>query len=307
MRKDLSKANSFIFRGCVTPLQIQNLNKAIENNLDYLDGYAELDPTLQMVVEKALKEGHVDDSDWCGVSLDRLIYSTRMLTFGRIWNKIVQGSRGFVKQLQRRNSPWSQLRYMNHPCIHDLEAVSWIKFRSPCQADADGSRTASRPAQIKRGRDKTNEYANNGHADGRPIIELKTGSKRSKDYLEKATDTVEPPTKKLQSSPKKTKKAQAGDAESEPKSDKDPPKKKKADSEKIGPIIGHKEVNREHVTASPPRLSSRRPRRERAAVSKIGPEANETNVESNASKSDDFERERKVQRRRKKAGGNVRK
>lgn len=61
-----------MFRGCVTPVQIQNLNKAIENNLDYLDGYAELDPSLQTVVEKALKEGHVDDSDWRGVKLDRL-------------------------------------------------------------------------------------------------------------------------------------------------------------------------------------------------------------------------------------------
>lgn len=196
---------------------------------------------------------------------------------------------------------------MNHPCIHDFEAVSWIKFRSPCQADADGSRTASRPDPNKLGRDNTNEDANNGHANGRPIIEIKTASKRSKDNLEKGTDAVEPPTKKLKSASKKTKKAQAGVAESDPKSDKDPPKRKKAESEKIDPLIERKEVSSEHVIASPPGLSSRRPRRERAAVSKIGPEANETHLESNASESDDFVRGRKSQRRRKKAGGDVRK
>lgn len=71
MRDYLPKANSFLFRGCVTPVQIQNLNKAIESNLDYLDGYAELDPSLQTTVKKALEEGHVDDSDWRGVRLDR--------------------------------------------------------------------------------------------------------------------------------------------------------------------------------------------------------------------------------------------
>lgn len=196
---------------------------------------------------------------------------------------------------------------MNHPCINDIEAVSWIKFRSPCQADADGSHTASRPDQIKRGRDNTNEDANNGHANGRPIIEIKTASKRSKDNLEKDTDAVEPPTKKLKSAPKKTKKAQAGVAESEPKSDKDPPKRKKAESEKIDPLVERKVVSSEHVIGFPPGLSSRRPRRERAAVSKIGPEANETHLESNASESEDFVRERKAQRRRKKAGGDVRK
>lgn len=194
---------------------------------------------------------------------------------------------------------------MNHPFIHDLEAVSWIQFRSPCQADAD--RTASRPDQIKRGRGYTNKDANNGIANGRPIIEIKTASKRGKYDLEKDTDAVEPPTKKLKSVPKKTKKAQAVDAESEPKPDKDPPKRKKAESEKIDPLVERKEVSSEHGIAFPPGLSSGRPRRDRTAVSKIGPEANETHLESNASESEEFVRERKTQRRRKKAGVDVRK
>lgn len=55
----------------------------------------------------------------------------------------------------------------------------------------------------------------------------------------------------------------------------------------------------------PPGLSNRRPRGERAAASKSGPEADHTDLESNASEIDDFMRERKAQRRRKKTGGDV--
>ena len=47
------------------------MKETIEDNLEYLDGYDELGPELQAKVEKALKEGHVDDSDWCGVYLDQ--------------------------------------------------------------------------------------------------------------------------------------------------------------------------------------------------------------------------------------------
>lgn len=38
-----------------------------------------------------------------------------------MWNKIVQGSRGYVKLPQRRNCRWSKLRYRTTPCIHDLK------------------------------------------------------------------------------------------------------------------------------------------------------------------------------------------
>lgn len=47
------------------------MKETIEDNLEYLDGYDELGPELQGKVEKALKEGHVDDSDWCGVYLEQ--------------------------------------------------------------------------------------------------------------------------------------------------------------------------------------------------------------------------------------------
>lgn len=55
----------------MTPKQIQNLKETIEDNLQYLDGYDEIGPELQGKVERALKEGHVDDSDWYGVCLEQ--------------------------------------------------------------------------------------------------------------------------------------------------------------------------------------------------------------------------------------------
>ena len=55
-------------RGCVTPKQIANLKETIENDLDLLDGYEELDSESQDKIRKALADGHVDDSDWKGVS-----------------------------------------------------------------------------------------------------------------------------------------------------------------------------------------------------------------------------------------------
>lgn len=200
-----------------------------------------------------------------------------------------------------------QTEVQNHPLYTWSEAISSIKFRSPCQTDADGSHVASRPAQIKRGRGKTIEDTNNGHAVGRPISETRTASKRGKDNLAKDTDAVEPPTKKLKSARKKTQKAQTSDAESKPKPDKDPPEEKNPNSEKTSPLIKRKEENSEYVIASPLDLSRRRPRRTRVAVSKIGSEEDETDLESNASESDGFVSERKAQRRRKKAGRDLRK
>lgn len=182
-----------------------------------------------------------------------------------------------------------------------------IKFRSPCQADADGSHVASRPAQIKRGRGKTVEDTNNGHAAGRSISDVRTASKRSKDNLAKDADAVEPPTKKLKSARKKTKKAQTSDAESKLKPDNDPSGEKKSNSDKSSPLIEREEENSEYVIASPPNSSRRRPRRRRAAVSKIGSEEDEPDLESNDSESDGFVSERKAQRRRKTAVGDLRK
>ena len=53
----------------MTPKQIQNLKKAIEDNLDYLDGYEELPEHDQERVKKALHDGHIADEDWSWVSL----------------------------------------------------------------------------------------------------------------------------------------------------------------------------------------------------------------------------------------------
>lgn len=87
----------------MTPAQIQNLKETIEDNLDYLDGYDELGPELQGKVERALKEGHVDDSDWCGVCVEQSYKAMGMLTSPRTWTKIVLGRREFVFRPQRRS------------------------------------------------------------------------------------------------------------------------------------------------------------------------------------------------------------
>ncbi|MCJ1250970.1 hypothetical protein MMC30_008200 [Trapelia coarctata] len=50
--------------GCVTPRQIANLKKAIEGNLDYLDGYDDLNDDDKAKVRQALADGHVADEDW---------------------------------------------------------------------------------------------------------------------------------------------------------------------------------------------------------------------------------------------------
>ncbi|MCJ1396933.1 hypothetical protein MMC11_000125 [Xylographa trunciseda] len=50
--------------GCVTPVQIASLKKDIEGNLDYLDGYEDLNDEDKAKVRQALAEGHVADEDW---------------------------------------------------------------------------------------------------------------------------------------------------------------------------------------------------------------------------------------------------
>ena len=54
-------------RGCVTPAQISNLKEGIEDNLEYLDGFEDIDEDMQEKVVKALENGHVADEDWKGV------------------------------------------------------------------------------------------------------------------------------------------------------------------------------------------------------------------------------------------------
>ena len=56
-------------RGCVTPKQIENLNKAIEGDYDYLDGYEELPEDVQERVRQAIDDGHIADEDWTGVKI----------------------------------------------------------------------------------------------------------------------------------------------------------------------------------------------------------------------------------------------
>ena len=52
----------------MTPQQIANVKKEIENDVDLLDGYEELgEQYLQNKIKQAVVEGHVGDEDWKGV------------------------------------------------------------------------------------------------------------------------------------------------------------------------------------------------------------------------------------------------
>lgn len=64
-------------RGCVTPLQIKNLQDQVGplDDLDLdsdlpaiIDGYDEITPESQDKIKYALQNGHVHDEDWKGVS-----------------------------------------------------------------------------------------------------------------------------------------------------------------------------------------------------------------------------------------------
>ena len=54
--------------GCVTPAQIKNLKESIGDDPDDIDGIDEIPETDKVKVRRAVEQGHVDDSDWKGVS-----------------------------------------------------------------------------------------------------------------------------------------------------------------------------------------------------------------------------------------------
>ena len=68
---------------------IGNLKEAIENNLEYLDGYDEIDEESQAKVRTALEVGHVADEDWKGVWFGPGHWFDYLLTLSRMWNVIV--------------------------------------------------------------------------------------------------------------------------------------------------------------------------------------------------------------------------
>lgn len=57
-----------ITRGCVTPKQIANLIESSGGDTDLVDGYDELPAEFQAKINFALKNGHIPDEDWKGVS-----------------------------------------------------------------------------------------------------------------------------------------------------------------------------------------------------------------------------------------------
>ncbi|RDW86863.1 uncharacterized protein DSM5745_03505 [Aspergillus mulundensis] len=69
---DTEKFQTWYWRhwGCVTPKIIANVLDSIgegdDLDLDMLDGYEDLPSDLQEKIEKAMKQGHVDDEEWRG-------------------------------------------------------------------------------------------------------------------------------------------------------------------------------------------------------------------------------------------------
>lgn len=78
------------------------MKETIEDNLEYLDGYDEIGPELQVKVERALKEGHIDDSDWTGVCLEQSFrsYGNADLTENVEQNR--PGSKGVRKSASKK-------------------------------------------------------------------------------------------------------------------------------------------------------------------------------------------------------------
>lgn len=66
-------------RGCVTPLQIANLQGQLEGldtdddrDMELIDGWEDLTPESRDLIRKAVYFGHVDDDVWKGVSVSCL-------------------------------------------------------------------------------------------------------------------------------------------------------------------------------------------------------------------------------------------
>jgi hypothetical protein len=51
----------------VTPKQIENLKKSIDDDATELDGFEDLPEEFQDKIRIAVQEGHVADEDWGGV------------------------------------------------------------------------------------------------------------------------------------------------------------------------------------------------------------------------------------------------
>ena len=57
-------------RGCVTPLQLGQWKDDSGGDMELIDGYDELSTEEQKNVKRCLEQGHVDDKDWRGVSIE---------------------------------------------------------------------------------------------------------------------------------------------------------------------------------------------------------------------------------------------
>ncbi|MCJ1426298.1 hypothetical protein MMC29_004201 [Sticta canariensis] len=268
--------------GCVTPAQIHNLKETIEDNLEYLDGYDELGPELQGKVEKALKEGHVDDSDWRGVYLDQ---SNKTYWNADITEDVEQnrpGSKGVRKSASKKK----QMAENSEPESH-------------------GSATTNKPAPKKRGRPMKNQDADDDDAGAPTPKRPKPASRRGRDDEAEGAnanaDTL--PPKKTKAVSKKSKKAK--DVDAEPELGTEVPKVKKgrrgkgkiAESTKINDIAAPKEEISGHDVAPPTTKGRKQPIPKTAGLQEFQSASEEGGT---GPESDAFENKSKSQKVRKK-------
>lgn len=247
--------------GCVTPAQIQNLKETIEDNLQYLDGYDELSPELQGKVERALKEGHVDDSDWCGdVEQNR------------------PGSKGVR-----------------------LSASKKKHMAENSEAESHGSPTPTKPVPKKRGRKKIEDAGDAGASAPPPKKPKPAPRRDKDDEAEDANTNTLPPKKARATSKKtkKAKDSDAEpELENEaPKVKKGRGKGKNAEAKQISDVVALKEGSHGDDAAPPSPTKKKQPTRKTAGLQKFksAPEEEGTDSESKA-----FENEPKIQKARKK-------
>ncbi|KAL8963770.1 MAG: hypothetical protein Q9193_000017 [Seirophora villosa] len=165
--------------GCVTPVQIERIKDATEDDLEMLDGYEELPSDLQEKVKQSLEVGHVADEDWRG-DLEQ--------------NR--PGMKGF-------RSPAAKKAKKTNADTEDT-------------GDDDGGKSPSKPAPKKRGRVKKEELEDEAEepAKKKPRAPAKKGKKVKGEEIVDQAALDEPASAPKQAAAKKGKQAKVKETDS---------------------------------------------------------------------------------------------
>ncbi|MCJ1377077.1 hypothetical protein MMC17_000167 [Xylographa soralifera] len=159
--------------GCVTPVQIASLKKDIEGNLDYLDGYDDLNDHDKAKVRQALADGHVADEDWrYDVEMNR------------------PGKKGFRSPAYKAQQKADKKASCNEVFL--------------AAEEQDPSATPSKPSPTKRSRTKKESDSEDEGAAAEPVAKKKRARVKKESNIEaEAPSVVEAAPQKSRSRPKK--------------------------------------------------------------------------------------------------------